>query len=455
MDFRILKKILLTILIVLSILPFLGFFILAQNLDCETVEECQELLAEYEKEISEYETDISRTQQQQKTFNNNIYLLKQKINKLSLEIKKSDILINDLEYQIDDTQESIEKTINKIEDSKQGLASILQTINEEDQKSSLEILLTGDNISDFFENVVALENLLVRNQEVLYDIKNLKSDLQEQEVVLGEEKSDWETTMKMQILQEQESQSNKKEEEWLLQRTKGEEAEYQKLLAESRDKAQQIRERLFELVGVPDAPTFGQALEIANYVEASTGVRAELILAVLTQESNIGKNVGQCYLKDPETGSGVGANTGRIIDRVMKPMGLSGRKGDVDDFLAVCKELGRDPYNTRVSCPMSFGYGGAMGPAQFIPTTWAMYKDKIKAITGKPADPWDIKDAFLAAGVLLRDSGAAAQTYNAEWRAAMVYFSGGTNPAYSFYGNSVMAIAKQYESDIAQLEKFN
>jgi membrane-bound lytic murein transglycosylase B len=179
-----------------------------------------------------------------------------------------------------------------------------------------------------------------------------------------------------------------------------------------------------------------------------TGVRPAFLLAVLTQESNIGRNVGQCYLKDPNTGSGIVAKTGKVISRVMKP------SRDVPHFLTICKETGRNPYNTLVSCPMSFGYGGAMGPAQFIPSTWVMYKDRVRAITGKAADPWNIRDAFLAAGLLLRDAGAARQTYNAEWRAAMVYFSGSTNPKYSFYGNAVMSITRQYEEDIAQLERF-
>jgi len=319
---------------------------------------------------------------------------------------------------------------------------------EEDQKSSLEILLAGETVSDFFENLVALESLLTKNQEVLNDIKALKTDLEQQEEDLNQEKDSWEKTVKMQILQQKESQGTKQQQEWFLEQTKGEEAEYQKLLEQSKAKAQQIRQRIFDLVGVPQAPTFGEAYELAKYVENATGVRPAFLLAVLTQESNIGKNVGQCYLKDAKTGSGVGANTGRRIDKIMKPT------RDIEPFLAICKELGRDPYNTLVSCPMSFGYGGAMGPAQFIPSTWMLYKDKIQAITGKPADPWDIKDAFLAAGVLLRDAGAAAQTHNSEWRAAMIYFSGGTNSTYSFYGNSVMAIAKGYEDDILQLEKF-
>jgi membrane-bound lytic murein transglycosylase B len=92
-----------------------------------------------------------------------------------------------------------------------------------------------------------------------------------------------------------------------------------------------------------------------------------------------------------------------------------------------------------------------MGPAQFIPSTWMNYRDRVRQITGS-ADPWKIKDAFVAAALYLADYGAARRTPDAEWAAAMMYFSGTTNPAYSFYGNSVMAIASRYEEDIKVLE---
>jgi len=104
---------------------------------------------------------------------------------------------------------------------------------------------------------------------------------------------------------------------------------------------------------------------------------------------------------------------------------------------------------------MSYGYGGAMGPAQFIPSTWMLYKDRLKTITAKPGDPWDIKDAFLAAALYLADYGAKKQTYAGEWQAAMIYFSGSTSSKYSFYGNSVMKITQGYEQDISQLESAN
>jgi len=193
---------------------------------------------------------------------------------------------------------------------------------------------------------------------------------------------------------------------------------------------------------------FGEAYELAKYVEKITGVRPAFLLAVLTQESNIGKNVGQCFLKDPKTGQGIRVNTGEKVEKVMNPT------RDVPHFLNITKELGRDPFNTLVSCPIPSvgGWGGAMGPAQFIPSTWIKYKNRVKQITGS-ADPWNIKDAFVAAALYLADYGAAKRTYEAEWKAAMIYFSGTTNPRYSFYGNSVMAIASRYEEDIKILEK--
>jgi hypothetical protein len=154
-------------------------------------------------------------------------------------------------------------------------------------------------------------------------------------------------------------------------------------------------------------------------------------------------------LADSKTGDGEKVLSSEKVQKVMKP------SRDVSPFLEITKELGRDPYNTPVSCPIPSvgGYGGAMGPAQFIPSTWIRYKNRIREITGKTPDPWSINDAFLAAGLYLADYGAAKQTQNAEWKAAMIYFSGSTNTKYRFYGDSVLSIAEKYQDDIEALEK--
>jgi peptidoglycan hydrolase CwlO-like protein len=445
MSSRISKICLSFLLVAAFILPTI--FCFAQLSPVEERKLLEEELKNLEEQISQYEKDITKTQQEKKTLQNQISILKKKISKLDLQIQQSNVMIQDLSLQIKDTEASIGKTSLKIEDSKEKLSYILRAIYEEDQKSLIEVLLSESEISDFFDNLVALESLNTKNQELLENIKSLKSYLESQKQSLDEEKDDLEKMLEIQLLQKQENQDTKKEQESILEKTKGKESEYQKLLTETQKKAQEIRARIFELIGVPKAPTFGEAYEIAKYVETLTGVRPAFLLAILTQESNIGKNVGQCYLVDTQTGEGVRIQTGKIAPKTMSPT------RDVPYFLSITQELGRDPFNTPVSCPMEYGWGGAMGPAQFIPSTWMRYRDRIKAITGKAADPWDIKDAFLAAALYLSDYGAGARTRDAEWKAAMIYFSGTVNTKYRFYGDSVLSLASQYEDDIEAIER--
>lgn len=419
----------------------------SQNLSPEQEKAALEKeLAELEKKIEQYEKDITKTQQQKKTLENQISILKNKINKLELQIQQSNLMIRDVSLQIKDTENSIENTSLKIEEQKRKLSDILLAIYKEDKKSGLEIFLSSQELSIFFNNLSALEELNLKSQELLENIKSLKTNLENQKQKLDEEKNDLERIAKIQALQKQESLAVKKEQEKLLEQTKGKESEYQKMLAATKQRAAEIKARIFELIGVSKAPTFGEALEIAKYVEELTGVRAAFLLAVLEQESAIGKNVGQCYLSNVNTGAGQKATNGAKVQKVMSPT------RDIPHFLTITKELGLDPFKTLVSCPMSFGWGGAMGPAQFIPSTWMLYRERVKEITGS-ANPWNIKDSFVAAALYLADYGATKKTRDAEWKAAMIYFSGSTSSRYRFYGDSVMARADKIQGWIEEIEK--
>ena len=435
------------VLITLLVFSLPNFLISAQLTPQEEKQILEKELLEYEKKISQYEKDISKTQQERRTLQNQISILRNRIKKLDLQIQQSNLMIRDVGLQIKDTEGSIKKTSLKIEKDQRELSKILRTIYQEGKKSLIEILLLENNLSDFFNNLIALENLNNESQELLNSIKSLKTDLENQKQALDEEKDDLERMLKIQVLQRTESAATRKEREGLLEVTKGRESEYQKILAATKKRAAEIRARIFELIGVPEAPTFGEALEIARYVARITDIRPAFLLAIIEQESSLGKNVGQCYLKNPSTGQGVFVRNKATVNRVMNP------RRDVPHFLRITQELGRDPYKTLVSCPMKFGWGGAMGPAQFIPSTWARYRDRVKAITGKPADPWNIRDSFLAAGLKLADYGATAQTRQGEWRAAMIYFSGTTNPRFKFYGDSVLRRAERIKNWIEDIEK--
>jgi len=389
------------------------------NLSDQEYEDLLKKCQEYYQDVSEeIEKDINKTKGEKDTLQNKIYILRNTIKNLNSQIYQGNIMIKDLGNQIYTTQLSIDQTNLQIDGIKDNLSNILQMQYENDQQSPTVILLKNETFTDFLNELMELERLSLKTRELLENIKNLKISLENQKDLMDGEQNDLKNVVKIQTVKKQENTQTKKEQENVLKMT---EAEYQKHLQDKEEaerKVAEITTRIFELVGIPEAPTFGEALELAKYVENILGIRPAFLLAIFKQESNIGKNVGQCYLKNTSTGAGVVIYNGKQVNRVMKP------SRDIQPFLSITKELGRDWQNTRVSCPMSIGYGGAMGPGQFIPSTWIGYRDRVKAITGKPADPWNIRDAFIATGLYVSDYGAKRQTYDGEWKAAMIYFSG-------------------------------
>ena len=93
-----------------------------------------------------------------------------------------------------------------------------------------------------------------------------------------------------------------------------------------------------------------------------------------------------------------------------------------------------------------------MGPAQFIPSTWVLYKDRIAKMTGQnPPNPWSPRTAVFATAILMMDNGADAGTKASERLAALRYLAGWKNAskaAYAFYGDDVMDLAAKFQSQI-------
>ena len=393
-------------------------------------------LKELEELILQYDKDITKTEAEKQTLQYQISNLRRKIDQLNLQIRQSGIVINSLGIKIDDTEKSIYGTTVKIEEMKERLIDILRLINEEDKKSYIEIIFSVDNLSDFFDNLTYLETLNSKNKEILGDVKNLKLVLQGEKISLDNEKGNLQKTVQIQTLQMKENEAARKKQEEFLKMT---EVQYQQYLKEKKElelKAEEIRSKMLALAGIPDVemPTFGQALEVARWVQMQTGVRPAFLLAIITQESALGRNVGQCYLRDLSTGSSIGINSGRVFSNGIHPT------RDLPPFLVIVRDLNRDPLKTSISCPIANvpGYGGAMGPAQFIPSTWNGYKTRLTNILNRVPDPWRINDSFLASGLLLSDN--LSSSSNNERTAALKYYAGGRwhLPHNAFYGNQIV-----------------
>jgi len=406
------------VLFLALVLP--AIFSLAQE-ECKTKEECQALLKKYEEQITQYNRKIGESEKEKKTRQNEIKLLITKIEKLKLQIQQSNMMIKDLSLQIKDTEASIGKTSLKIEDSREKLAAILRTIYEEDQKSLIEILLSERTLSGFFDNLMALKVLNQTNQELLENIKSLKSTLERQKENLDEEKDSLARTVKVQTLQKQQSEEARKKQERILKMT---EAQYQQYLKEKKELEKRVAEimtRIAQLtlpgLDVPRDPK--ELYELASWAGNITAVRPALILGLIEVESALGTNVGQCNC----AGMPVCRHPELNYKQVMSSTQWAA-------FEVIARELGLNLNTTPVSCYVDGGkvqMGGAMGPAQFMPNTWLNlgYKQAVENITGvSPANPWRARDAFLAAALYLARWNASTQNRQSEIGAVTAYLCG-------------------------------
>ncbi len=426
-----------------AIAPIYFGFDAAQAVNEADRKALEDELAAINKQIDEYQAELTKTQGEKDTLKNKISQLKTQANKLTAQIKATNLELDRLDDRISDTVTSIDQTQVELDSNKQSLGDLIEVYYENSRKSMIEILLANDQISDYFISINALSALQDRIQEKIEVIMDLKVTLENQQQVLEKDEDETQGLLKIQLAQKQQLEGTKSEQESLLKVTQNKETAYQKLLVEKRARAAEIKNRIYDLLGVKSQVNFGEALAIATSISGRISIRPAFLLAVLTQESNLGSNVGTCNRPgDPPEKS---------WKVQMKP------SRDQVPFAEITKSLGLDPNTTPISCAINDpkhglvagqnSWGGAMGPAQFIPSTWMGYLSKIQAAVGHYPNPWDIRDAMTAAALKLSTDGASAKTTSAECTAAKRYFGGN----YQFYCDSVLRIATGYEQDIADI----
>lgn len=396
------------------------------------------LQSEYDqllKEIEQKQKELDSQKGQSVSLSRDIAILTTQIKKAKLDIQAKNIVIKKLGGEISQKNKTIEALSEKINTEKESLAQLIRKDREIDEKSLLTFILSKDKISDVYGDIDKFASIKDSIKESVHEIKNTKSQTELVKKNL-EQKKEEETDVKVKlesIKKEVETTESRKQQ--LLSISKNKEKEYQKVLAEKAKRRSEILALLFNLRDASAIP-FGRALEYATSASKSSGVDVAFILAIITQESNLGSNQGSCYITNMSTGEGISSNSNRTFRNVMKPT------RDVGPFNEITLALGRDPYRTLVSCPIasagSSSWGGAMGPAQFIPSTWKGMKSKVgKALGVSMPDPWNPEHAFMASAMFLADLGAIGDSYTAQIKAACRYYgSGGSSCT---YGKQVMA----------------
>lgn len=369
-------------------------------------------------------------------------IIEAEVKQIQLGIQARSVAIEQLSDQIGEKEVVLSILEERSKRQQDSLADLVRKSAVLDDFSLVEVMLSKQNLSEFFSDLATYHNIKESLSDSLEILHNIKRDTSDQKDQL-EGKQLTEAEMKrIQELEHERAKVKENQKEQILTVTKGEEREYQALLESQQRTAAQLRNALFQLLGGGGAIAFPEAVRLAKFAGSVTGVPPETILAILEQETNIGQNLGSCLFTDQSS------------DRpVMHPT------RDEPVFMSIASTLGFDPYTRKVSCPLyqggeRVGWGGAMGPSQFIPSTWAMYaggysggvynagSDRIRQVTGGngPSNPFNNQDAFVATALLMRDNGADG-TNSGDRLAALRYYAGwggASNPANAFYGDQVI-----------------
>ncbi len=416
-----------------------------------------------EGQIASQQKVLDQTKNQRKTLQSQVATFNAEIKKTQLQIQAINLTISKLNGDIGARNKTLTKLSDKLADEKESLAHILRQTQMLDDYSIVDVAISSKSISDFFtdlDSFASINKLLIESFERINDLSAKTEDEKEE---LNVRLTEQEQLRGLAQLAKQEVQLQEKEKQLLLTKTKGVESNYQKLIAANQRTAAQIRAELFDFRDSAAIP-FGTALLYAQMAEKATGTRAALTLGILKQETNLGKNLGSGSWQ---------------ID--MHPT------RDRPVFVYLTQILGLDPNKMLVSKRPSYGWGGAMGPGQFIPSTWVCYgglvnsntngcspsgaagsfwngpwryeesKDRVRKLLGtsSPSNPWNAKIAIMATAMLMADNGASTQLYADERTAALRYFAGwvgARNRAYAFYGDGVMGFATKFQKDINLLQ---
>lgn len=396
------------------------------------------------KDIAYWAKVLEGKQKETASISRDIAILNAKIAEAKAIIRAKNIIAQQLGKDIGEKSATIDVLSKKMERQKDALAKLIRKSHELESYSLIESILSGESLSKFFIDLDSFYYINDSLKASLEDVRDTRSETEAEKDVLSKKQAaeiDARKAAEAEQRAVQKAETQKKE---LLAINKNQEKAYKGILAEREQAAAKIRSALFSLRDTAAIP-FGTAYNYALEVQKKTGVRPAFLLAILTQETNLGENVGQCLVTNLFTGDGIGKNTGTPFKGIMKP----GR--DIEPFRDLANRLGFDPKQKPVSCPQRNGYGGAMGPSQFIPSTWASYEKRIaRAAEVTVPDPWIPHDAFFASGLYLSDLGADAGGYSAESTAAAKYYAGSNwrKTAGKNYAASVMKHAQNIQENM-------
>ncbi len=191
-------------------------------------------ISDIEAQISRYQTAIRNKQNEKVSLSNQMEIIDDQIAKTELEVLRIQEQINQINLEIKLNQEKIDLNNNKIAKVRTQIAEFIRTMNRQDDKTYLEVMVLYDSLSQFFNEITYLESLEGDLKLSLDQIKSLKADLEANQLDLTNKQARL-NEIKIELAEKKEDlQMTQNTKSYLLDQTRRDEARYQQLLNEEK-----------------------------------------------------------------------------------------------------------------------------------------------------------------------------------------------------------------------------
>src|SRR3989344_1375404 len=213
----------------------------------QKIDERKKEIDALQKQIDSYTEKIKEKQGETKNLKNQIAIIDNQIAKINLDIEATQKRIEQTNLEIQNLNLQIKDLEKKIDAHKEKIAEYLRLIYEQDQVSYLEILLTNETFSDFFNQVRYTQQIHTNLKVALDKLKTDQQNLQLQKQS-WEEKAKLEEKLKDELQQKKaELQEKSSAQEFLLVQTKLTERQYQSKAYQLQLEQQQINSDIVTL----------------------------------------------------------------------------------------------------------------------------------------------------------------------------------------------------------------
>ncbi len=282
------------------------------NIQAEIDNKAKQIQA-LQEEIKKYEQNLDQTSTKARSLQNELSSLTTAKKKLETQLKLTEANLSKTSTTIQVISGKISETEESIERQKEYLSATLRDIASEDDTTAVEAFLSSKNMSEISDYLIASEKLSSTLQISILDLAASEAALTNQKTTAEVKKTEL-AKLKTSLSGQQKAVADTANQTTkLLTDTKGEEANYQKILTDKKALMEQFEKELFDYQS-----SLGITVNKGGYPGAKNGILSWPLASVrITQQFGKTAFSGRLYTSGSHNGLDLAASDGTAVSAAL------------------------------------------------------------------------------------------------------------------------------------------